>query len=109
MVKFSVVAEHLLYHLILFWVAFALYRAIGFDQTNFTFVNNRNNHADSDLMTCLWYTVGNHIHMGTGDVMPTSPLARAFTALHVIATFVLYAGIVLLMPGQSGVNFSLAK
>ena len=99
MVKYSVVAEQTLYHVIVFWVFFAVYRAIGFDQTNFTFVNNRMNHEDNDLATTLWYTVTNHIHMGAADVLPTSALARMFTALHVVVVFVLLAGILVLTPG----------
>ena len=104
MVRFAIVAEHTLYHVIVFWVFFAVYRAIGFTAKNFSFHNNRSAQEENDLMTTLHYCVSTHAHMGANDVTPTSALSRAVTALHVITTFVLYAGILLLIPSQSGVG-----
>lgn len=98
MVKFEFVAEHLIYHLCVFWAMFAVYRAIGFDNRNFTFVNNRSNHEDNDLLTTLWYAVSTHVHMGATDILPTSALSRTFTGLHLIVTFVLLAGVMLIRP-----------
>lgn len=85
--KFELFAEHLIYQLIVFWFFFAVYRIIGFNASNFTFENNRNNHEDADLMTTLWYTVATHTSLGSRDVMPTAPGSRAASALHALATF----------------------
>lgn len=85
--KFELFAEHLIYQLVVFWLFFAMYRIIGFNSNNFSFYNNRDNHADEDLMTTLWYAVSIHTTLGTGDVNATSPGSRAVSALHVLATY----------------------
>lgn len=86
--KFELMAEHMIFQLIVFWFFFAVYRIVGFNPANFTFQNNRNNHADSDLLTTLWYTVAVHTRIGACDVLATSPASRAASALHALATFV---------------------
>jgi hypothetical protein len=85
--KFELVAENLIYQLIVFWFFFAFYRIIGFNAKNFTFSNNRENREDADLMTTLWYTVATHTRLGSRDVAPTSPGSRAISSIHALATY----------------------
>ena len=84
--KIKVFAEHLIAQIVVFWAAFALYRIV-FTNAHFTFVNNRGNNADVDLLTTLYYTGAVHTHLGAADVMPTSPLSRFFTLAHTLVTY----------------------
>lgn len=86
--KIKVIAESLIAQLIVFWSAFALYRVV-FSAQNFSFINNRGNHADDDLLTTLYFTAMTHTRIGAPDVMATSPLSRFFVIVHALISHAL--------------------
>ena len=99
--KLKFCAEHLIVQLIVFWSAFALYRIV-FTKDHFTFVNNRGDHVDDDLLTTLYFTMMQHSKIGAADVLPTSPLSRTFVAIHALVSFSLgSSGIVDVLASNS--------
>ena len=100
--KLKFCAEHLIVQLIVFWAAFALYRIV-FTKDHFSFVNNRGDHVDDDLLTTLYFTMMAHAKVGAADVLPTSPLSRTFVAMHTLVAFALgSSGVVDLVASNSG-------